>query len=83
MDQEAGTALIKYVLLKYNQERTICVHGHGVIGAPSTVVPPQKGKTSPPRRRDARAKKPKPGYNGTAGAIQKPSLVEPLDLALH
>ena len=39
MDQGAGTALIKYVLFKYNQERMICVHGHGVIGAPSTVIP--------------------------------------------
>ena len=62
MDQEAGTALIIYVLLKYNPERTICVHGHGVIGAPSTVVPLQKGKTSLPRR-DARKKSPKPRYN--------------------
>ena len=46
MDQGAGTALIKCVLFKckYNQERAICVHGHGVIGAPSTVVPLQKGK---------------------------------------
>ena len=39
MDQEAGTALIKYVLLryKYNKLRTIYGHGHGVIGAPSTL----------------------------------------------
>ena len=39
MDQGAGTALIKYVLLryKYNKLRTIYGHGHGVIGAPSTL----------------------------------------------
>ena len=57
MDQEAGTALIKCVLLKYNQERTICVHGHGVIGAPSTVVPLQKGKTGVSRLEEGRAHK--------------------------
>ena len=82
MDQGAGTALIKYVLFKYNQERTICVHGHGVIGAPSTVVPPQKRKTRLPRR-DARKKKPKPRYNDGWCNSKARSLVEPLNPTLH
>ena len=73
MDQGAGTALINCILFKYNQERTTCVHGHGVIGAPSTVVPPQKGKTSLPRR-DARKNYQNPG-TATAGAIQKPGVL--------